>query len=39
VFAWDAQSGRLEVVKWLYKNRKEGCTEEAINLAAENGKL
>ena len=31
--------GRLDIVKWLYENRKEGCNEEAISAAASNGHL
>jgi hypothetical protein len=29
--------GHLEVVKWLHVNRQEGCTNNAMDLAAENG--
>ena len=32
-----AKKGRLDVVKWLHDNRKEGCTTRAMNKAAKNG--
>jgi hypothetical protein len=31
-------AGHLHVVKWLHENRKEGCTREAMDTAAGNGK-
>lgn len=31
--------GRLEVVKWLHENRKEGCTAKAMEAAVANGHL
>lgn len=33
----DGQYGHLEVVKWLHKNRPEGCTSKAMNLASRYG--
>ena len=30
---------RLNVVEWLHENRKEGCTQSAMNWAAMNGHL
>ena len=36
---WAAESGHLEVVKWLHLNRKEGCTISAMNWAVEKGHL
>ena len=33
------RNGHLETVKWLHKNRSEGCTTSAIDYAAENGHL
>ncbi|CAM9941389.1 unnamed protein product, partial [Ectocarpus sp. 12 AP-2014] len=32
-----AENGSLEVVKWLHYNRQEGCTGDAIFLAAKTG--
>ena len=32
-------NGHLEVVNFLHENRTEGCTERAMNWAAENGHL
>ena len=29
-----SMKGRLDVVKWLHQNRKEGCTKYAINWAS-----
>ena len=34
-----AENGYLEVVKWLSENRKEGCTEYAMDYAVKNGHL
>ena len=34
---WAAINGHLELVKFLHKNRKEGCTEYAMDLAAKYG--
>jgi hypothetical protein len=34
-----AHYGHLEIVKWLYYNRTEGCTTFAMRSAAENGHL
>ncbi len=34
-----ARSGHLDTVKWLHINTIEGCTEGAMNWAAENGQL
>jgi ankyrin repeat protein len=34
---WAARNGHLEVVQWLHENRKEGCTINAMNWAAECG--
>ncbi|KAF1783525.1 Ankyrin repeat-containing domain [Phytophthora cactorum] len=34
-----AYYGHIEVVKWLHDNRREGCTVDAMNLAARNGHL
>lgn len=34
-----ASNGHLEVVKWLLRNRNEGCRILAIKKAAENGNL
>jgi ankyrin repeat protein len=31
-----AGNGHLNVVKWLHKNRKEGCTTTAMDLAMLN---
>lgn len=30
-----AENGSLEVVKWLHQNRDEGCTGDALFLAAK----
>ncbi len=30
-FLWASENGYLEVVKWLHKNRTEGCTRKAMN--------
>ena len=30
-------NGHLNIVKWLHKNRSEGCTTGAMNWASENG--
>ena len=30
-----AKNGYLQVVKWLHRNRSEGCTSNAIDFAAE----
>ena len=32
-----AINGHLEVVKWLYNNRTEGCTQVAMDCAAIRG--
>ena len=32
---WAAEYGHLEVFKWLYANRKEGCTKNGIIGAAK----
>ena len=34
-----ARYGHLDVVKWLHENRREGCTENAMNCAAQYGNL
>jgi len=34
-----AANGYLSVVKWLHRNRREGCTVSAMNWAAERGHL
>ena len=34
-----SREGYLEVVKWLHFNRSEGCSTNAIDLAAQNGHL
>ena len=34
-----AKNGHLGIVQLLHHNRKEGCTTEAIDLAASNGHL
>ena len=34
-----AENGHLDVVEWLHKNRREGCTSEAFLKGAENGHL
>ena len=39
VMDWAASNGQLEVVKWLHKNRSEGCTPEALFWAASKGHL
>ena len=31
-----AKNGHLDIVKFLYENRKEGCTTYAMNKATEN---
>ena len=31
--------GNLDIIKWLHKNRNEGCTNYVMNYAAENGHL
>jgi hypothetical protein len=36
---FEAGNGYLEVFQWRNLNRNEGCTEEAMDLAAENGEL
>jgi hypothetical protein len=36
---WAAARGHLEVVQFLHVNRTEGCTTDAISLAAQNGHL
>lgn len=33
-----AENGSLEVVKWLHHNRNEGCTGDALFLAAKVGR-
>ena len=32
-------NGHLDVIKWLYENRTEGCTYQAMNWAVESGHL
>lgn len=34
-----AMHGHLEVVKWLHENRPEGCSTNAMDWAAKEGKL
>eukprot|EP00842_Homolaphlyctis_polyrhiza_P004017 jgi/Hompol1/4616/HPOL_000581-RA len=34
-----ASNGHLHVVKWLYANRTEGCSTDAMSLAAANGHI
>jgi len=34
-----ASKGHLEIVKWFYYNRVEGCTDRAINDSAQNRHL
>jgi hypothetical protein len=34
-----AGNGYLEIVEWLHKNRKEGCTTDAMDFAAKYGKF
>ena len=34
-----SQYGNLDVVKWLHKNREEGCTTNAMDCAADKGHL
>jgi hypothetical protein len=36
---WAAETGHLDIVKWLHINRTEGCTFKAIVNAANNGHL
>lgn len=36
---WAAQTGHLDIVKWLHENREEGCTSKAMDYAAEYGHL
>ena len=32
---WAADQGHFHIVKWLHENRSEGCTELAMDYAAE----
>ena len=34
-----ASDGYLDVIKFLYANRTEGCTDDAMYFASENGHL
>jgi hypothetical protein len=34
-----AKNGHLKVIEWLHKNKKEGCTTDAMDGAAMNGHL
>lgn len=34
-----AENGHLDVVKWLHEHRREGCTTEAVDMAAGYGHL
>lgn len=34
-----SMNGHLEVVKWLHANRTEGCTTNAMDWAAKEGRL
>ena len=34
-----ARNGHLEVVKFLHMNRREGCTNKAMDSAARNGHI
>jgi hypothetical protein len=36
---WAAGCNHLEVIKWLHKNRSEGCNPYAMNSAADSGHL
>ena len=36
---WAVINGDLEIVKWLYHNRKEGCTTDVMIWAVEYGHL
>lgn len=36
---WAASNGDLEMVSWLYRNRKEGCTDRAMKMAKIKGHL
>ena len=38
-WSWSAETGHLEIIKWLHHNRTEGCTTWAIDWAASNGHL
>ena len=33
------EKGELEVLKWLHFNNKNGCTDDAMDSASENGHL
>lgn len=39
VMNWAARSGHLELVKWLWKNRNEGCSMNAIIWASKFGQF
>jgi hypothetical protein len=30
---------KMDIIKWLHKNRTEGCTSDAMDWAADNGHL
>jgi len=36
---WSARNGHLEIVKWLFENRKDGFTSISIDFASMNGHL
>jgi hypothetical protein len=36
---WAAYNDHLATIRWLHDNRLEGCTTQAMDLAALNGRL
>lgn len=38
-WSWAARNGHLCVIKWLHRNKMEGCTQDAMDWAAKYGHL